>query len=218
MTLTTMSRIVPALLCLTISGFAQARWEVGLSTGYGFYENVTATNSTGEASVGFKPGVAFGVFGSDQINGWLAGEVHYTYRQNDAWVAARGTESRFDAESHVLHYDLIFHVAKRSAVVRPFFAVGGGVKVYRGTGREAAFQPLSNFTVFTRATQVVPVVSVGGGVKVELTRLITLRAEARDYVSTFPSEVIVPVPGARVHGWLHDFVPMIGVSFRLGRQ
>jgi hypothetical protein len=217
MTTTHICRIIPALLCLAIPGLAQERWELGFSAGYGFHKNLTATNSAGEASVGFKPGVAFSVFGSDQINGWLAGEARYTYRQNDAWVAARGTESRFDAESHVFHYDLIFPVAKRSAVVRPFLAAGGGVKVYRGTGREAAFQPLSNFAVLTRATQIVPVISVGGGVKVELSRLITLRVEARDYISTFPSEVIAPVPSARVHGWLHDFVPMIGLSFRLGR-
>lgn len=217
MTITSISRIIPALLCLAIPGLAQERWEVGLSAGYGFYKNVTAANSAGEASVGFKPGVAFGVFGSDQIKGWLAGEARYTYRQNDAFVASRGTESRFDAESHALHYDLIFDLPRRSSAVRPFLAAGGGVKVYRGTGREAAFQPLSNFAVLTRATQVVPLVSVGGGVKVELSRLITLRVEARDYASTFPSEVIAPVPRARAHGWLHDFVPMVGLSFRLGR-
>jgi hypothetical protein len=217
MTKTSICRIIPAVLWLAIPVLAQERWELGASAGYGFYRNLTATNSTGEASVGFKPGVAFSIFGSDQVNGWLAGEAHYTYRQNDAWVSARGSESRFDAESHIFHYDLIFHLARREAAVRPFLAAGGGVKVYRGTGREAAFQPLSNFAVLTRATQIVPVVSVGGGVKVELSRLITLRIEARDFASTFPSEVIAPVPRARVHGWLHDFVPMIGLSFRLRR-
>jgi hypothetical protein len=61
-------------------------------------------------------------------------------------------------------------------------------------------------------------VSAGGGVKIELSSLLSLRLEARDYATTFPDEVIAPVPGTRVRGWLHDFVPMIGLTFKIDRR
>jgi hypothetical protein len=126
-------------------------------------------------------------------------------------------EALFGAESHVLHYDVMFHLARRPARVRPFLAVGGGVKVYRGTGRETAFQPLSNFVALTRATHMVPVVSAGGGVKFRLTELMTFRVEARDFATPVPTEVIAAVPRASVRGWLHDIVPMVGLTFTFGR-
>jgi hypothetical protein len=34
----------------------------------------------------------------------------------------------------------------------------------------------------------------------------------RDYITPFPSEVLVAVPPARLKGWLHDFVPMVGIG------
>jgi hypothetical protein len=212
-----MCRFGVALLCFATTVFAQERWDLGFGAGYGFYKNVTATNAAGEASVGFKPGIAFGAFAGNEINRWLAGEARYTYRQNDARAKAGGVEAKFDAESHVLNYDFIFHLAPRRAPVRPFLAAGAGVKIYRGTGRETAFQPLNSFVALTRTTQIAPLVSVGGGVKIELNPLLSLRVEARDYASTLPDQVIAPVPGARVSGWLHDIVPMIGLSFQIGR-
>ncbi len=206
-----------ALVCFVGSAFAEERWDLGASVGYGFYKNSTATNARGEASVGFKPGPAFSVFASNETNRRFGGEIRYTYRQNDAFVSAGGTEARFDAESHALHYDLIFPLVKRPSKVRPFLAAGAGVKIYRGTGREAAFQPLNNFVALIRSVQISPLVSLGGGVKIELSRLLTLRIEARNYATTFPNQVVAPVPGARVRGWVNDIVPMIGLSFNLGR-
>ena len=214
---TTAGRTGLVILCFAVSGLGQEHWELGAAVGYGFYKNITATNATGEASVGFKPGYAFGVVVGNETNAWLAGEARYTFRQNDARVKATGSEARFDADSHVLHYDLLFHLAPRPSRVRPFVAVGAGAKIFRGTGRETAFQPLTSFVALTRATQVVPVVSVGGGFKMRLNELMTLRVEGRDYVSTFPNEVIAPVPGARARGWLHDIVPLVGLSFDVGR-
>jgi len=35
----------------------------------------------------------------------------------------------------------------------------------------------------------------------------------RDYITPFPNKVIAPAPGAKVGGWLQDFVPMFGVSW-----
>jgi hypothetical protein len=48
------------------------------------------------------------------------------------------------------HYDLIFKTTRTKGKVQLFAAVGGGMKVFRATGREAAYQPLSQFGYFTR--------------------------------------------------------------------
>jgi opacity protein-like surface antigen len=209
--------ICVSVACSVASSSAQEQWELGVAGGYGAYSSVTATNPAGEASVGFKPGIAFGVVAGNESRNYLSGEVRYTYRLNDLKVSGAGTEVRFDGESHVLNYDFLFHFADRTARVRPFAAAGAGVKIYRGTGIERAFQPLSRFAVLTKGSQIAPVVSVGAGLKVQLTDLLTLRIEGRDFASTFPDEVIAPVPGTRVSGWLHDFVPLVGLSFRFGR-
>src|SRR6476469_7535982 len=123
---TNICKFVLILLAVAVSGFAQEeeRWELGVAGGYGFYKNTTATNKTGEASVGFKPGFAFGVAASNEVNRWLGGEARYTYRQNDLKVSSGGTEASFGGESHVLNYDFLFHLAHRTAKVRPFFAAG----------------------------------------------------------------------------------------------
>jgi Outer membrane protein beta-barrel domain len=206
-----------ALLSFTLSGFAQEQWELGIAGGYGFHKNMTATNATGEATVGFKSGYAFGMVAGNEVNRWFGGEARYTFQQNDAFVKAGNTQAQFDAQSHTLNYDFIFHLTPRPARVRPFLAVGAGVKIYRGTGREAAFQPLSNFVALTRATHLTPVISGGGGFKIRLSDLMTLRIEGRDFASTFPNEVIAPVPGARANGWMHNIVPLVGLSFAVGR-
>lgn len=215
--LTNICTIAFGFLCAAMPAFTQESWELGVAAGYGFYKNVTATNRVGEASVGFKPGVAFGVVAGNETNRWFGGEARYTYRQNDLKVSGEGTEARFDGEAHALNYDFVFHLARRPARVRPFLAAGAGVKIYRGTGRESAFQPLNTFVALSRTTQVTPLVSVGGGFKISLNQYMTLRVEARDFAGTFPDQVIAPLPGTKVRGWLHDIVPMIGLSFNLGR-
>ena len=54
--------------------------------------------------------------------------------------------------------------------IRPYVAIGGGMKHYRGTGEEQPFQPLSNIAILTKTNDTKGMVSVGGGVKVQLTR------------------------------------------------
>jgi hypothetical protein len=196
---------------------AQERWEIGVAAGYGQYRNATLSNSTGEASGGFKPGPAFGVVAGNEIRSYLAGETRYTYRQNDLKLSRAGSDARFDGESHILNYDFLFHLYDRAARVRPFLAVGAGVKIFRGTGAERAFQPLTTFAVLSKDVEITPLVSVGGGVKVQINKFVILRVEGRDFATTFPRDVVAPVPGTRVSGWLHDFVPLVGISFVFGR-
>ncbi len=216
-TTATTYRIFLALLCLAAPVFAQEQWELGVGAGYGFHKSIEATNAGGQASVGFKPGVAFTAWAGNETNRRLGGEARYSYQRSEAFVSSGSMQARFGAESHAVHYDVIFNLAKRPAAIRPFLAAGAGIKMYRGMGREAAFQPLSNFVALTRTTQIVPLVSVGGGIKFQLSQIITLRVEVRDYASTFPNDVIAPVPNARAGGWMHNVVPLIGIGFRVGK-
>ena len=98
--------------------------------------------------------------------------------------------------------------------MRPFLAAGAGGKLFRGTGTEPVFQPLSNIAVLTHTQEIEPEVSFGGGVKVRVGPKGHLQAGRWDYASPFPRKnVIAPrPPTGSVSGWLHDFVVMVGFS------
>jgi hypothetical protein len=89
--------------------------------------------------------------------------------------------------------------------------VGGGVAVYEGTGTESSSQPLNNIVALTHTRDVNPMFSAAAGLKYRITRHVGLRFELRDYMTSFPDQVIAPVPGATSGGWLHNFAPMAGI-------
>lgn len=43
-------------------------------------------------------------------------------------------------------------------------------------------------------------------------RLIS-RAEVRDSITTFPKQLITPLPGGKASGWLNDLVHMVSLSY-----
>ncbi|SRR5579872_6172458 len=202
-------------LSLLFAGLSAAQeWEVGGMAAYGFYHNASITSPDGSASAGFSPGAAFGAVVGYNSSSLIGGEFRYTYQMNDLELSSGGTTAKFSGMAHILGYDLILHPHMRHAgKVQPFLAVGGGMKLYRGTGTEQSFQNLENFALLSKTQQVEPMISVGGGIKVQLSQHLLLRAEVRDYISPFPGGVIVPVPPAKSSGWLNDFVPMIGISY-----
>ncbi|HWB99706.1 MAG TPA: hypothetical protein VG672_23525, partial [Bryobacteraceae bacterium] len=154
-------------------------------------------------------------FAANNPGGRFGGELRYMFLENSLKLASGGTEATFSGVAHVVHYDLIIRPVGSRGRITPFVAVGGGIKVFRGTGREAAYQPLHEFAYLTRTQQVEPLISAGAGLKIPLSPRLFLRTEVRDYLTPFPKEIIAPVPGASVGGWLHHFVPMVGVSFGL---
>jgi hypothetical protein len=113
----------------------------------------------------------------------------------------------------VVHYDLILRTTPRRSRVQFFAALGGGMKIFRGTGAEAAYQPLSQFGYFTKTQALKPMASVGGGMKFFIARRVFLRTEFRDYITPFPKELIAPAPNAKFGSILNDFVPMVGLSY-----
>lgn len=191
---------------------AQQQWELGGALGYGIYKNQNISSGNVEGTAGFRHGLAFSINGGQDLYKYIGGEIRYTYRSNDLKLDSEGTKVTFSGESHAIHYDVLLNTAPKESRVRPFFAAGGGVKVFRGTDRESEFQPLNRLAVLTRTHQVKPLISVGAGVRIALSRNAILRLDIRDYITPFPDEVIVPVPPARIKGWLHDFVPTVGIG------
>lgn len=206
--------ILGLALAFSLAGVSMAQeWELGGMASYGFYKNLSISSPAGSAVTGFTPGSAFGAVVGHNSYGRISGELRYTYRDNDLKLSSGGTETTFKGMAHVIHYDFLFHPRpRRGSVMQPFLAAGGGVKLYRGTGRESAYQPLDNFALLTKTQEVKPLISVGGGVRFVLAPRVFLRAEFRDYITPFPRQVITPIPGTKLSGWLNDIVPMVGIS------
>lgn len=202
------------VLCL---GAAQAQtWEVGGSAGFGIYRDLSLSSPAASGKIGFEPGFNAGaVFGNDLYR-FIGGEVRYTYISDDLRVSSGGTKVTFGGQSHAIHYDVLLHARSKESAVRPFFAVGAGMKFYRGTGAEQVYQPLGNLAVLTHTSQPEALISVGGGVKYRLSPRALIRVDFRDYLTPVPDELFA-TPAPKVSGWFHDFVVMVGVSTTFSR-
>jgi Outer membrane protein beta-barrel domain len=187
-------------------------WEFGGSAGYGLYRDVNVTSSAINGKAGFEPGVAFGALLGDNISRHWGGEVRYTFRSDDLRVSSGSTKATAGGQSHAIHYDVLLHATSKESSVRPFLAAGAGVKVYRGTGAEPAFQPLSNLVVLTHTTEAQALISVGGGVKFSVSKRALFRLDFRDYLTPLPSDLLATPRGSKVSGWMNDFVFLVGIS------
>jgi len=207
-----MTRLSILMLAAAVAGFAQ-QWEVGGSGGGSFLPMKSISGVPGSGSTGFQPGFAVGGYLGQTISPHIGGEIRYMFMQSNLKVTGGGQTATFSGQAHALHYDILIHTHPRGSRAQLYAAVGGGMKIYRGTGQPAAYQPAYQFAYLTHAQKVEPMVSVGGGVKFELSEKISMRAEVRDYLTPFPKEVITPAPGANFGGWLHDIVPMVSISY-----
>jgi large exoprotein involved in heme utilization and adhesion len=206
-------RLVLLGTALGTLGFAQ-QWEFGGVAGGGFLNTVNVGGGSASATAGFQSGAAFGGYVGYNSYKHIGGELHYGFLQSDLKLSSGGATAKFDGVSHVVHYDVIFHTHNNNKV-QLFAAVGGGMKVFRATGAEAAYQPLSQFGYFTKTQVLKPMGDFGVGVKIAISRKVFLRTEFRDYITAFPKEVITPAPGTKYGSLLHDFVPMVGLGFEM---
>ncbi len=207
------------LAAIAMSGsscFAQS-WSIGAAGGFGFYRDATITNPAGSASAGFGPRFAAGGVLGEDVSEHFGGELRYTFRDGDSELRFNGREANLDAEAHALHFDFLAYATRRHARLRPFLAGGAGIKRYTATGPVDPSQPLASFATLAHADEVKALVSFGGGVKVLLSDHWLVRVDFRDYATPFPESVIAPAPGAKIHGWLHDFVPLLGVDWTFGK-
>jgi|HubBroStandDraft_1064217.scaffolds.fasta_scaffold123017_2 hypothetical protein len=200
----------------TLACLAQM-WEIGGAGGLGVPTGLNAMGAAGTATAGFQPGMAASFVVGQNLYPRLTGELRYTYLQDDLKLSSGGTEATFGAAAHAVHYDLLWHFGKGEGKVQPFVAAGGGMKLYEGTGAAQAYQPLNQFAYFTHTEQLEPMISAGAGVRIALKPNVILRVEFRDYLTPFPGHVIAAAPGVHISGWVHDFVPLVGISYLFGK-
>jgi hypothetical protein len=205
--------ITTLMLAAAASCFGQ-QWEFGGVGGAGFLSNVNVSSPVGSATAGFQTGGAFGGFIGQNLYPHWSGELRYVYLQNDLHISAGGANATFTGNAQVLHYDVLYHTNRKGSKMQAFVAVGGGMKIYRGTGAEAAYQPNYQYGYFTKAQQLKPMADAGVGLRFELRPGLYVRTEIRDYVTAFPTSIIAPAPGAKFGKILNDFVPTVGFSYQ----
>lgn len=192
------------------------KWEIGGGVGGSFYtaKTVSRASVTGDAKFDSGWG-ATGYVGHNMYNK-VAGELRYSYLKNDAKLSSGSAQALFGANSHAIHYDILIHATGVDSKIRPFVAVGGGIKVFQGTGREVVAQPLGNLAFLTKTSEYKPMATFGAGVKLNVSRRLGFRVEVKDYFSQFPKEVIAPASGSKLSGdWIHNFVAMASISLLL---
>ena len=73
-------------------------------------------------------------------------------------------------------------------------------------------QPGSDLIMLTRTREVLAAFTPAAGVKFRLARHVMLRMELRYILTPTPNQVVTPAPGSVLRGWVHDFVPTIGIA------
>lgn len=192
-------------------------WDVGLAGGFSTYNDATIKTPSGaSAQAGFEQNFAAGAALDQDVSEHIGGELRYTFLNGASTVHSNGTEANIAAMSQAIGYDFLFYGTPRRSRVRPFLAVGAGIKRYDGTGTEYIAQPLSNFALLRTGHQVEAMLSGGGGIKMYLSDRWVLRFDFRDFATPLPNRLFAAVPGTKVSGWLNDFVPMVGVDWTFG--
>jgi hypothetical protein len=200
------------LAAAAASCFGQ-QWEFGGMGGGGFLSNVNVSGPAGSATAGFQTGGAVGGFFGQNLYPHWSGELRYMYLQNDLHIESNGTNATFSGNAQVLHYDVLYHTNKKGSKMQAFVAVGGGMKIFRGTGTEEAYQPNYQFGYMTKAQQLKPMGDAGAGVRFELRPGLYVRTEFRDYITPFPTQIIAPAPGVKYGKILNDIVPTVSLSY-----
>jgi hypothetical protein len=200
------------LAALAASCFGQ-QWEFGGVGGAGFLSNVNVSGPAGSATAGLASGGAFGGFVGQNLYAHLSGELHYMYFMDNLHIQSGGTDATFTGHSQVVHYDLLYHTNRKGSKMQAFVAVGGGMKVFTGTGTPQAYQANYQFGYLTQTQQLKPMADAGAGLRFQLAQHVYLRTEFRDFITAFPASVIAPAPGTKYGKILNDFVPMVGLSY-----
>jgi len=203
------------LMAAAVCGNAQ-QWEFGGVGGGAFLNTVPVSGTAASATAGFQMGGVLGAFLGQNISSHIAGEIRYEFMQSNLELKSGGSSATFAGVAHAVHYDVLYHTNRRNSPVQFFAAAGGGMKIFNGTGTEAAYQPLSQFGYFTKTQTLKPMFDFGGGMRMMLRKHLYLRAEIRDFVTAFPTQVLTPPAGVKYSKLLHEIVPMAGLSYAFG--
>ncbi len=150
------------LIGLAPAALAQ-KWEFGGGVGGSFYPSRDVSNGSTTASAGIRTSIASGVWLGQNASGKWGGEIRYDYQMGDLSLERGSASATLTAQSHALHYDVLWHATRRGSKVRPFLAAGAGIKVYRATGQPGLVQPLSQYALLTQGNELKALLSVGAG-------------------------------------------------------
>jgi opacity protein-like surface antigen len=189
------------------------QYEIGANLGYGFYRNGTIYSASETAQAGIRNRFAAGIILGDTFSDYVSAEFRYLYQDGHPFLQAPGVRSDIQGQSDALTVDLLFHFKTREHRWRPFLAGGSGAKEYVIAGPEPFPQPIPQIASLTANDVWKVVFNVGGGVKFRLRPHMLLRAEFRDYLTTFPRQQIVPAPHNTARGVFEQFTPLFGVSY-----
>ncbi len=202
-------RMLPfLLLSLTAAAFAQ-NWEAGVSGGYALTRLTSVTSGTVSARTGLDDGWAAGAYVDNDMYRFIGGELRYTFSKENLIYNAAGTKTTLHAVSHALHYDVLLNLRHKEAAIRPFIALGAGIKDYRATGPQV-FPPGNALVIPIVGSQLKPMLSGGAGVRFKFSSRGVFRIEFRDYASPYPEQLLVPAFGTKAGGWIQDFVALAG--------
>ena len=189
------------------------QYEIGANVGYGFYRNGTIYSASETAQAGIRNRFAAGIILGDEFSNYVSAEFRYLYQDGHPFLQAPGVKSDIQGQSDALTVELLFHFKTREHRLRPFVAGGSGAKEYVIAGPEPFPQPIPQIASLTTNDVWKVVFSAGGGVRFRLLPHMFLRAEFRDYLTTFPRQQIVPAPHNTARGIFEQFTPLFGVSY-----
>jgi opacity protein-like surface antigen len=189
------------------------QYELGGAFGYGVYTDGSVISPGGTATAGIHNRFATGVIFCDNLFEHVSGEMRYLYHDGDPFLSTSAAKGSIQGQSHAFHYDVLFQARGREARIRPYVAVGVGAKYYVTTGPAPVPQPMPKIGGLVATNQWRGLFTGGAGVKVRVTDHILVRADFRDYVTAFPSHLIVPAANGTGKGIFHQFTPLVGVSY-----
>ncbi len=205
--------IVLAIVFLCAGAAFGQQYEIGADVGYGFYRDGSIYSAVGTAQAGIRNRFAAGITLGDDFSKYVAAEFNYLYHDGHPFLKASGVNTDIQGNSDALTVGLLFHFKPREHRWRPFLAGGMGAKEYVIAGPAPFPQAAPQIASLTTNDVWKVVFSAGGGVQVRLLPHMVLRAEFRDYLTTFPRQEIIPAPHNTARGIFEQFTPLFGVSY-----
>jgi hypothetical protein len=210
----TVRHLFPLFAFLILGSAVRAqKWEFGGEFGVGLSDSPAIANPNGSVQSGFRTSGAASLVWARNASQYFGGELRYTFRSGGPKLTSGSLLASSGGYSNVITYDLVLHLDSRESRMRPYIAVGTGIKIFSSSGQESPSQPLAYAAILIPGTQIEPLVSTGGGLKYLLKPGIQLRLDFRLHLSPLPNDLIRPTARSAIHGWTYDLVPMVGIGY-----
>ncbi|HLJ13717.1 MAG TPA: outer membrane beta-barrel protein, partial [Bryobacteraceae bacterium] len=177
------------------------------------YRNGTIYSAAESAQAGIRNRFGAGIDLGYEFSNYVSAEFSYLYHDGHPFLQAPGVKADIQGQSHALTLEALFHFKPRNHRLRPFIAGGAGGKDYVIAGPAPFPQPIPQIATLTTNDVWKVVFTAGGGVTFLLRPHLLLRAEFRDYITTFPRQQIVPALHNTARGIFEQFTPLFGVSY-----